>query len=84
MSDKNLHSEEMQAAEPERFTNVPYANSQSAECSSVAYYRSLRESPRTWTCTATFSPCFFVVTAVLGGEFSREPQPGSPTCAIFA
>ena len=42
----------------ERLTSTRSANSQSAECSSTAFYQSLRKSPRSWTCTATFLPCF--------------------------
>jgi hypothetical protein len=57
MSDKNLHCEKMQAAEPERLTSSPSANLKSAECISGAYYQAWRKSPRSWTCTATFSPC---------------------------
>jgi hypothetical protein len=54
MSDNNLHCEKMQAAELERLTGDPAANSESAECNSSAYYQTLRKPPRTWTCTATF------------------------------
>jgi hypothetical protein len=47
----------MQAAELERVTGTPSSDSQSAECISIAYYQTFKKSPRSWTCTATFSPC---------------------------
>jgi hypothetical protein len=60
----------------ERLTSTPSADSQSAECNSSAYYQPYRKSPRSWTCTATFSPCSYG-TAALGTR-------GSPTGASFA
>jgi hypothetical protein len=55
MSDNNLHCEKMQAAELERLIRTPSADSQSAEGNSTAYYQTQQKSPRSWTCTATFS-----------------------------
>jgi hypothetical protein len=71
MSDNDLHYEKMQTAEPERLTSSSSVDPQSAECSSTAYYQTLKKPPRSWTCTATFSSyCSSTAVDRRGGELS--------------